>query len=68
MKGQTAASSYKTAVLANGVRVLVPPFIAAGEMIVDKTDEITYVKPRGLMQHSALINVMVAAARRPRAR
>jgi elongation factor P len=33
VKGQTAASSYKPAVLENGVRVLVPPFIEAGERI-----------------------------------
>src|SRR5690606_39891346 len=43
VKGQTAASSYKPAVLENGVRVLVPPFISAGERIVIDTDEITYL-------------------------
>ena len=44
MKGQTAASSYKPAVLENGVRVMVPPFIEAGERIIVDTDEITYVR------------------------
>jgi len=44
VKGQTAASSYKPAVLENGVRVLVPPFISAGERIVIDTDEITYLR------------------------
>lgn len=44
VKGQTAASSYKPAVLENGVRVLVPPFISAGERIVVDTDEITYLR------------------------
>ncbi len=44
VKGQTAASSYKPAVLENGVRVMVPPFITAGEKIVIDTDEITYVR------------------------
>ncbi|HWK13692.1 MAG TPA: elongation factor P [Rhizobiaceae bacterium] len=44
VKGQTAASSYKPAVLENGVRVLVPPFISAGEKIVVDTNEITYVR------------------------
>ncbi len=34
VKGQTASSSYKPAVLDNGVRVMVPPFIAAGTRIV----------------------------------
>ena len=44
VKGQTAASSYKPAVLENGVRVLVPPFISAGERIIVDTNEITYVR------------------------
>ena len=30
VKGQTASSSYKPAVLSNGVRTMVPPHIAAG--------------------------------------
>ena len=34
VKGQTASSSYKPAVLDNGVRVMVPPFIGAGTRIV----------------------------------
>lgn len=34
VKGQTASSSYKPAVLDNGVRVMVPPFISAGTRIV----------------------------------
>jgi len=44
VKGQTAASSYKPAVLENGVRILVPPFVSAGEKIVVDTDEITYLR------------------------
>jgi len=44
VKGQTAASSYKPAMLENGVRVMVPPFIEAGERIVVDTNEVTYVK------------------------
>ncbi len=44
VKGQTAASSYKPAIMENGVRVLVPPFIEAGERIIVDTDEITYVR------------------------
>ncbi|EFG9153091.1 elongation factor P, partial [Escherichia coli] len=43
-KGQTAASSYKPAVLENGIRVLVPPFIATGERIVVDTNELTYLR------------------------
>ncbi len=44
VKGQTAASSYKPAVMENGVRVMVPPFIEAGERIVVDTNEITYIR------------------------
>ena len=44
VKGQTAASSYKPAMLENGIRVLVPPFIAAGERIIVDTNEITYIR------------------------
>ena len=44
VKGQTAASSYKPAVLENGVRILVPPFVAAGERVVVDTNELTYMR------------------------
>jgi elongation factor P len=43
-KGQTAASSYKAAILENGMRVLVPPFIEAGTRIIVSTDDGSYVK------------------------
>ena len=36
VKGQTASSSYKPAVLENGVRVMVPPHIGPGTRIVVK--------------------------------
>lgn len=44
IKGQTAASSYKPALLENGVRTMVPPFVGVGEKIVVDTNEVTYVK------------------------
>lgn len=44
VKGQTAASSYKPAIMDNGARVMVPPFISVGERIVVDTNEITYVR------------------------
>jgi len=44
VKGQTAASSYKPAVMENGVRVMVPPFIETGERILVDTNEITYIR------------------------
>ena len=42
VKGQTAASSYKPAIVTGGVKVLVPPFIAAGTRIIVKTLDGTY--------------------------
>ncbi|MGC6453521.1 MAG: elongation factor P [Candidatus Puniceispirillaceae bacterium] len=44
VKGQTASSSYKPAVLENGVRVLVPPHIEAGTRIVVRPEDSTYVE------------------------
>jgi elongation factor P len=44
VKGQTASSSYKPAKLSNGVKTLVPPFIEAGERIVVRTEDGSYVE------------------------
>ena len=44
VKGQTASSSYKPSILDNGVRVMVPPFINAGDKIVVATTDATYVE------------------------
>jgi len=44
VKGQTATSSYKPAILENGVRVMVPPFVSLGEKIIVDTNDITYVR------------------------
>ena len=44
VKGQTASSSYKPAILENGVRVMVPPFIGVGTKIVVDTYEREYVR------------------------
>jgi elongation factor P len=43
-KGQTASSSYKPAVLSNGVRTAVPPHISAGTRIVVMTEDGSYVE------------------------
>jgi elongation factor P len=43
-KGQTAASSYKPAILSNGVRTAVPPFIGIGTRIVVMTADGSYVE------------------------
>ena len=42
VKGQTAANSFKPAVLDNGVRVSVPPFVGQGEKIVVNTETMEY--------------------------
>jgi elongation factor P len=44
VKGQTVSSSYKPAIMENGIRVMVPPFIDAGERIIVDTNEITYIR------------------------
>lgn len=44
MKGQTAASSYKPAMLSNGVRTNVPPHIVSGTRIVVSTEDGSYVE------------------------
>ena len=42
VKGQTAANSFKPAILDNGVKVMVPPFIAQDEAIVINTETMEY--------------------------
>ena len=44
VKGQTASSSYKPAMLENGVRVMVPPHIGSGTRIVVNVYDREYVK------------------------
>ena len=44
IKNQTAASSFKRALLSNGVRTLVPPHVAAGTRVVIMTDDGSYVE------------------------
>ena len=44
VRGQTASSSYKPAIVEGGVRVMVPPHIGAGTRIVVDVYEQTYVR------------------------
>jgi elongation factor P len=44
IKSQTASSSYKPAVLSNGVRTMVPPFVTTGTRIVVMTADGSYVE------------------------
>ncbi len=44
VKGQTASGSYKPAMLANGVRTMVPPYLATGTRVVVMTADGSYVE------------------------
>ncbi|MBR2033364.1 MAG: elongation factor P [Alphaproteobacteria bacterium] len=44
IKGQTVSSSYKPAILDNGVRTAVPPFVGTGDKIVVATADASYVE------------------------
>lgn len=44
IKGQTVSSSYKPAILDNGVRTAVPPFVGTGDKIVVSTADASYVE------------------------
>ena len=42
VKGQTAANSYKPAILDNGLRITIPPFVGEGEDIIVNTETFEY--------------------------
>ncbi len=44
VKGQTATSSFKPAILENGVKIMVPPHIESGTRVVVRTNDGTYVE------------------------
>jgi len=44
LKGQTVSSSYKPAILDNGIKIQVPPFIESGDEVVVDTRTIEYIK------------------------
>jgi len=44
VKGQTAAHSNKPAMVDNGMRIMVPPFINVGDKIVVNTEDASYNK------------------------
>jgi elongation factor P len=72
VKGQTASSSYKPAILSNGVRTMVPPYIAVGTRVIILTEDGSYPGTRqGLgFDHcpSPLAGEGVGASRRMRGR
>ncbi|MDV3049964.1 MAG: elongation factor P [Planktomarina sp.] len=44
VKGQTAANSFKPAILDNGIKVMVPPFVGPEEMIIVDTISMEYTE------------------------
>ena len=44
IKGQTATSSYKPAILSNGFKIMVPPHIESGTKIVISKNDFTYLE------------------------
>ena len=44
LKGQTVSSSYKPAILNNGLSIQVPPFIESGDEVVIDTRNLEYIK------------------------
>jgi len=43
VKGQTASSSYKPAVLENNIKIMVPPHIEAGAVVLINTEDLSYL-------------------------
>ena len=44
LKGQTVSSSYKPAILDNGLNIQVPPFIDSGDEVIVDTRTLEYIK------------------------
>ena len=44
LKGQTVSSSYKPAILENGLNIQVPPFIESGDIVIIDTRTMEYIK------------------------
>ena len=44
IKGQTVSSSYKPAILDNGIKIQVPPFVEGGDEIIIDTRSLEYIK------------------------
>ena len=68
VKGQTASSSYKPAVLENGLKIMVPPHIESGTRVVVNTEtaptsSARRINPR-MSTKSPLLNVMRQAAQK----
>lgn len=44
LKGATVTSSYKPAIMSNGLKVMVPPYLVTGEKIIVRTEDTSFVK------------------------
>ena len=44
IKGSTVTSSYKPAILTNGLKIMVPPYLMSGEKVVIKSEDLTFVE------------------------
>ena len=63
LKGQTVSSSYKPAVLDNGLNIQVPPFIESGDDVIVDTRNLEYIKRFNFMNSiSANLNIMIKAS------
>ena len=64
IKNQTAASSYKPAILDCGLRINVPPFIETGEKIILDTRTLEYIKSKLMRLDSPKMNLIFKACTR----
>ena len=61
IKGQTVSSSYKPAILENGISIQVPPFIENEDEVIIDTRTMEYVKKKIMNSISPNMNVMIKA-------
>ena len=61
LKGQTVSSSYKPAILDNGIKIQVPPFIEVEDEIILDTRTFEYVKNLKMNSISPNLNIMIKA-------
>ena len=54
LKGQTVSSSYKPAILTNGMNIQVPPFIEAWDEVIVDTRNLEYIK-KSIDSHKGLL-------------
>ena len=63
LKGQTVSSSYKPAILNNGLSIQVPPFIESGDEVIIDTRTLEYIKKFSFMNSiSSNMNIMIKAS------